>query len=55
MNESETETDLYNTNTNAEISSPSSPVKNVEILSIELGDIILIHAYRNTNVDQQTY
>ena len=28
---------------------------NVEIQSLELGDVILIHAHRNTNVDQQTY
>ena len=28
---------------------------NIEIQSLELGDVILIHAHRNANVDQQTY
>lgn len=42
--------------------STSSPVnKNadsktrIDILSVELGDVILIHATRNTNIDQQSY
>ena len=34
---------------------PSSQKSNIEIQSLELGDVILIHAHRNTNVDQQTY
>ena len=34
---------------------PSSLHKNIEIQTIELGDVILIHASRNTNVDQQIY
>ena len=33
----------------------SSQKSNVEIKSIELGDVILIHAHRNTNIDQQSY
>ena len=36
-------------------STPSSQQSNIEITSIELGDVILIHAHRNTNIDQQTY
>ena len=32
-----------------------SPKSNIDILSVELGDVIKIHAYRNTNIDQQTY
>ena len=35
--------------------SPSSLKSNIDILSIELGDVVMIHAHRNINVDQQTY
>jgi hypothetical protein len=33
----------------------TTPTKNINILSVELGDVIMIHAHRNTNIDQQTY
>jgi hypothetical protein len=38
-----------------EKSSPLSIQSNIDILSVELGDVILIHAPRNTNIDQQSY
>ena len=34
---------------------PPSLKRDVVINSLELGDVIMIHAYRNTNIDQQTY
>jgi len=53
MNESDTETDLYEQNSPK--STNSSSQRNIDILAVELGDVIMIHAHRNTNVDQQTY
>jgi hypothetical protein len=56
MNESTNELDP-----NAEIEyndddkSPRTLSIDVEIRSLELGDVILIHGNRNTNIDQQTY
>jgi hypothetical protein len=50
MNEPEPNSDLYET----EPENPT-PTKNIDILSVEIGDVIMIHAHRNTNVDQQTY
>ena len=35
--------------------SPLSIKSNIDILSVELGDVILIHAPRNANIDQQSY
>jgi hypothetical protein len=35
--------------------SPKTLSVDLNIESIELGDVILIHAHRNTNIDQQTY
>ena len=47
----------YQEEQNQNIISPqySSPKSNIDILSVELGDVIKIHAYSNTNIDQQTY
>ena len=47
------ESDELMENENTE-STPSLK-SNIEIKSLELGDVILIHAHRNTNIDQQTY
>ena len=35
--------------------SPISVASDISILSVELGDVILIHAPRNANIDQQSY
>jgi len=45
---------IYETGRNITPTTPSFK-SNIDILSVELGDVILIHAGRNANVDQQTY
>ena len=52
MNEPDQENELESQEV---IESPQSVSKDVDIKSIEIGDVILIHANRNTNIDQQTY
>ena len=70
MNEPEQE-ELIKNEFDVESSSPLSPksnsptfssndrktqeYQNIDILSVELGDVILIHAPRNRNIDQQSY
>lgn len=55
MNESEQEPENSINQDNQEESSSLSIKSNIDILSVELGDVILIHAPRNTNIDQQSY
>ena len=57
MNEPEQEAEesiIKNTSLDKE-SSPLSLKSDIDILSVELGDVILIHAPRNANIDQQSY
>ena len=47
--------DLSSKDNQSKSSTESQKSLNIEIQSLELGDVILLHAHRNTNVDQNTY